>query len=74
MQNQNLLNQLLPYQDPKQNDLVRSTDFAQPGTHLPNIMGANKRTNQFSNRANGGSGSKALLEGVGPQRPTFTAD
>lgn len=37
-------------------------------------MGANKRGQQFSNRANGGSGSKALLEGVGPQRGTFTAD
>ena len=43
MQNQNLLNHLIPYQDPYQSDLVKSTDFSQQPTHLPNIMGANKR-------------------------------
>ena len=53
---------------------MRSSDFAQPGTHFPNIMGANKRTQQMSNRGHGGSGSKANLEGVGPQRATLTAE
>lgn len=72
MQNQNLLNHLIPYQDPYQNELVKSTDFSQP-THLPNIMGANKR-NQNSNRGQGASGSKSLLDGSGAQRDILTAD
>ena len=71
MQNQNLLNHLIPYQDPYQSDLVKSTDFSQQPTHLPNIMGANKRN---SNRGQAASGSKTLLEGGGAQRDAFTAD
>ena len=73
MQNQNLLNHLIPYQDPYHGDLVKSTDFSQQPTHLPNIMGANKR-NQNSNRGQGASGSKALLEGGVVPRDALTAD
>jgi len=53
--------------------MMRSTDFVNP-THFPNIMGANKRVQQMSNRGNGHSGSKAFLEGVGPQGVPRTAD